>query len=279
MNQLYRHFDIYGNLLYVGVSLSAVGRLAQHKRHAKWYSEIQTMTVENFSSRTELLNAERIAIINEKPLHNKQYNSNNNIAVKKSHMYHEIEKLRTDLIKLLWYLLNEKVKNDELYNDEIDAFDEHYEYMSTVIKNIEDEVIYLDSVDGEVTMCLNYYFDCDKGLTVFIHESKLEYILQYINYLESLEVELESIGVYLYIVIISNSDDGFYEIEAGCVSLSHENKYEMNMLNDYVSSLKYKKQYIIDMSIDKHRRYKPYLNKLIRGEVIEDGKKEKEETV
>ena len=67
---LYRHFDEWDNLLYVGVSLSTIQRLSQHKSHSHWFNNIKKITIENFSSREEALEAERIAVEKEDPLHN-----------------------------------------------------------------------------------------------------------------------------------------------------------------------------------------------------------------
>ena len=67
---LYRHFDEWDNLLYVGVSLSTIQRLSQHKSHSHWFNNISKITIENFPSREEVLKAERIAIQKEAPLHN-----------------------------------------------------------------------------------------------------------------------------------------------------------------------------------------------------------------
>lgn len=67
--QLYRHFDAEGRLLYVGVSLSAIARLGQHKK-APWFGRIATVTVENFPTRAAALSAEMRAIQRENPQHN-----------------------------------------------------------------------------------------------------------------------------------------------------------------------------------------------------------------
>ena len=67
---LYRHFDEREKLLYVGVSLSAIQRLAQHRYHSHWFNSISKVTIEQFPSREEALNAERTAIQKEEPLHN-----------------------------------------------------------------------------------------------------------------------------------------------------------------------------------------------------------------
>lgn len=67
---LYRHWDADGNLLYVGISLSAVGRLNQHRRDSHWSDEIASVTIEYFASREMALKAEADAIRSESPEHN-----------------------------------------------------------------------------------------------------------------------------------------------------------------------------------------------------------------
>jgi hypothetical protein len=71
--QLYRHFDRAGKLLYVGVSLSAVSRLAEHLNGSGWAQQIARVDIETFESRTEALRAERLAIIKEAPAYNVVY--------------------------------------------------------------------------------------------------------------------------------------------------------------------------------------------------------------
>jgi len=68
--KLYRHFDAEGALLYVGVSLNAVVRLAQHKKQSHWFDSIAKITIESFATRDEALEAETKAIQEEKPKHN-----------------------------------------------------------------------------------------------------------------------------------------------------------------------------------------------------------------
>jgi hypothetical protein len=59
---LYRHFDADGTLLYVGISLSAITRLKQHKSVAGWRGKIAKVTIETLPSREAVLDAESIAI-------------------------------------------------------------------------------------------------------------------------------------------------------------------------------------------------------------------------
>ncbi len=70
MQYLYRHFDEAGTLLYVGISLNALARLAQHRSVSPWFVKIANMTIERFETRREVEEAERKAIRDEKPLHN-----------------------------------------------------------------------------------------------------------------------------------------------------------------------------------------------------------------
>ena len=70
MQHLYRHFDKEGTLLYVGVSLSAVKRLGEHKQNARWFDLISRIEMEPFETRKEVLEAERIAILTENPKYN-----------------------------------------------------------------------------------------------------------------------------------------------------------------------------------------------------------------
>lgn len=70
--KLYRHFDATGQLLYVGISLSAIHRLQQHKRTAHWASQIANVTIEPHPTRAAALAAEREAIRQENPAHNVQ---------------------------------------------------------------------------------------------------------------------------------------------------------------------------------------------------------------
>lgn len=69
---LYRHFDKDDNLLYVGLSFGAIARLQQHKALSHWFEDIAKITIEKFPSRAKASKEERIAIIEEMPLHNIQ---------------------------------------------------------------------------------------------------------------------------------------------------------------------------------------------------------------
>lgn len=67
---LYRYYDKHENLLYVGISFSAMNRLIQHKSSAKWADKIIRMDIEWFNTRIEAEKAEKKAIKKESPQFN-----------------------------------------------------------------------------------------------------------------------------------------------------------------------------------------------------------------
>ena len=70
MQCLYRHFDKDGQLLYVGISLSAIQRLAQHREASSWFNEITKVTIEHYETREEVVRVERETIQRENPKYN-----------------------------------------------------------------------------------------------------------------------------------------------------------------------------------------------------------------
>jgi len=81
LTQLYRHYDGEGQLLYVGISLSAVARLSAHKSRSGWYQDIARVEIENYESREEAEAAEVEAIQEERPLHNRSHNGYDSLIV------------------------------------------------------------------------------------------------------------------------------------------------------------------------------------------------------
>lgn len=66
---LYRHWSDTGTLLYIGIPVNAVARLAQHSgKH--WFPRIATITVQKFDTYAEAEIAELRAICYEGPIHN-----------------------------------------------------------------------------------------------------------------------------------------------------------------------------------------------------------------
>lgn len=71
---LYRYFDKSGNLLYVGISINTVSRMASHRSASSWYDQAVKITIKKYKNRKNALNAERKAIMKEKPKYNITYN-------------------------------------------------------------------------------------------------------------------------------------------------------------------------------------------------------------
>lgn len=75
MNKLYRHFDIDGNLLYIGISVSFMVRLSSHKQHSSWFNSIARTEYTPYPTRKAAALAEKEAIKAEKPLYNIMHNN------------------------------------------------------------------------------------------------------------------------------------------------------------------------------------------------------------
>jgi len=67
---VYRFFDAGGQLLYVGVTTDPHSRWLQHRRRSAWASAAETVSLEKYAYEDLALDAERIAIRTEQPLHN-----------------------------------------------------------------------------------------------------------------------------------------------------------------------------------------------------------------
>jgi predicted GIY-YIG superfamily endonuclease len=74
VNVLYRFYSITGQLLYVGITNSPPERFKSHGATKEWWDQVSGITVETYSTREELAQAERRAIQVERPLHNVVHN-------------------------------------------------------------------------------------------------------------------------------------------------------------------------------------------------------------
>lgn len=72
---LYRAYSADEELLYVGISISFLTRLGQHRRGAFWFEEVATIKVRHFDSRAAAAPAEASAIVAEKPRYNAQHSA------------------------------------------------------------------------------------------------------------------------------------------------------------------------------------------------------------
>lgn len=71
---LYRFFDPTGALLYIGITAALPTRLARHRDEKPWWCDVADIKVQHFPTRQAVLEAERKAIVAERPRHNKQHN-------------------------------------------------------------------------------------------------------------------------------------------------------------------------------------------------------------
>lgn len=101
---LYRHYDEGFNLLYVGISLSAINRLAQHNDVSSWADKIRKVTVEYFPNRRDAEIAETKAIREEGPIYN---------IAKRSGVEEHKKRVRIDVTKIR--LLDNLVNVEPLY--------------------------------------------------------------------------------------------------------------------------------------------------------------------
>lgn len=72
LTNLYRHYSGTGKLLYIGISISAITRLKDHKIHAHWFDQIRRIEITQYPSREGAAMAEQWAIERERPLYNVQ---------------------------------------------------------------------------------------------------------------------------------------------------------------------------------------------------------------
>ena len=67
---LYRLYNADHDLIYVGASVAPIARLSEHVGRAEWGRTAATMTMAWFPSRQEAFEAERAAILAERPMFN-----------------------------------------------------------------------------------------------------------------------------------------------------------------------------------------------------------------
>lgn len=72
---VYRCFDYWGSLLYIGCTCRPHDRLRQHVLARGWQRKIRTTTWEGYPDRDTSRAAEREAIVRERPPHNVNHTS------------------------------------------------------------------------------------------------------------------------------------------------------------------------------------------------------------
>jgi predicted GIY-YIG superfamily endonuclease len=69
---VYRCWSVDRRLLYVGATNSLVQRKSHHRKRTSWWGQVAAITTEPHPNRDAALAAERTAIRNEEPLHNRE---------------------------------------------------------------------------------------------------------------------------------------------------------------------------------------------------------------
>lgn len=77
---LYRFYDRSDSLLYIGISMTPWERFRQHRHDKPWWDDIVTIRKEEHPTRQAVLEAEKAAIIAEKPQHNIVHNRGRSAA-------------------------------------------------------------------------------------------------------------------------------------------------------------------------------------------------------
>lgn len=67
---VYRLYDVDGNLLYVGVAVNGYARLDAHKRYMHWWPLVARVVMTRYENRRVALAVEAVAIRDENPIHN-----------------------------------------------------------------------------------------------------------------------------------------------------------------------------------------------------------------
>ena len=75
MISVYRCFSSAGELLYVGASRNAFGRLAEHRLRSPWFADVASIRIDACETPEEAFAAEREAIHLESPKFNVAHNS------------------------------------------------------------------------------------------------------------------------------------------------------------------------------------------------------------
>ena len=70
MWQVYRHYDIDGELLYIGNTTNLMRRQDEHSRSTSWFNDVVTIKVNHYTTPEAAKYAEVNAIINENPKYN-----------------------------------------------------------------------------------------------------------------------------------------------------------------------------------------------------------------
>lgn len=98
---LYRHFAVDGTLLYVGISLSWPARTRAHRQQSQWFQEVARVEIEQFPSREAAIDAERAAILSERPKFNVVHNRHSEKRPKSTRLQSDLAIVSESALSLL----------------------------------------------------------------------------------------------------------------------------------------------------------------------------------
>lgn len=91
VTELYRCFDYDNKLLYVGISMSSLVRMAAHSDESSWFCAVSRIEIERFPSRRMAAEMERRAIREERPMFNVRHNRRKSPAARQGGTVHSLK--------------------------------------------------------------------------------------------------------------------------------------------------------------------------------------------
>jgi len=93
---LYRFYDEDNRLLYIGISSSFYSRANQHSKNSNWFESASKVLLQHYKTREAVLEAEKLAIKQERPIHNKIHSLTNEKPRSHFDSYWDVTKFHRD---------------------------------------------------------------------------------------------------------------------------------------------------------------------------------------
>jgi len=107
---LYRYFDRFNTLLYIGISNNSLTRFKQHIKSSIWIEFASYSHIETYKTREEALKAEKEAILNENPL----FNVNHRIEDRKSLSKEDLQRIESNIQAGIDFYMSQYYKDSSL---------------------------------------------------------------------------------------------------------------------------------------------------------------------
>jgi predicted GIY-YIG superfamily endonuclease len=96
---VYQYFNVYGRLLYVGITNRGHQRANEHAKSKSWWKDVRGASIEHHATRDEALLRESYLIATYRPLHNIQHANDRSESVRMQiegagydHLLHQAER-------------------------------------------------------------------------------------------------------------------------------------------------------------------------------------------